>query len=453
MDDIIKRLLREALLTEGATPILYHFTTTNRLLNILDTNSFYLTPTVASKSDQNKGANYFMSFTRTKSNKHGYGTKFRSPNSVRIKVDGQKISQNNKVIPIDYWQYPRTPELMKQGGDEMEDRVISNKNEITNANKYIISIDVFISEKGIEQSVIDKANELNIKINFYNNLADFTNGNPSKAIEPTIKTVSNKREERLRLPEYTMGLLAYREPNIKEMLLNDLKNKYKVGDEVLKFYDGTMERYSEKLDYNLKDNDFTLTDLTASIGSELHNNKTSDNPIIRYITHFFINELKKKNVSTIKDYLRYKYYIGKKSPEDIKKDFNNEINKLIDNSFKTGLESLYFRTYTKDGEEIPELNKYPPLLNYLNQKVNEIKKYTSEYILNNDDMFRYSYVLGNDYISKAINLKDNSEVKNIANNIEDVNTEQLNRPIYEVLWDIDRFYYDEVKRIQAEFYK
>jgi len=40
MKVLIKKLLREGLINEGASPILYHFTNVNKLINILSTNSF-----------------------------------------------------------------------------------------------------------------------------------------------------------------------------------------------------------------------------------------------------------------------------------------------------------------------------------------------------------------------------------------------------------------------------
>jgi GNAT superfamily N-acetyltransferase len=73
----IKQLLREGLLKEGASPILYHFTRLGALENILSNNSFYLTSNIGSPSDRLGGDEvYYMSFSRTKSNKQGYGARW-----------------------------------------------------------------------------------------------------------------------------------------------------------------------------------------------------------------------------------------------------------------------------------------------------------------------------------------------------------------------------------------
>jgi hypothetical protein len=160
MKRYIKKLLRESLLSEAASPVLYHFTWERSLSNILKTNKLYLTSSVGSRSNQFSDKSYYISFSRTKSIKHGYGTKFTNPGSVRIRVDGNKLNHNYKTISIDYWQYPREKGLMGGSGDEMEDRVVSDNDAIDNANKYIESIDIFLPKDGISADIIENAKKL-----------------------------------------------------------------------------------------------------------------------------------------------------------------------------------------------------------------------------------------------------------------------------------------------------
>ena len=159
---LIKRLLREGLVNEGGSSILYHFTNIDRLINILENNEMYLTPTISSSNEKkmSKDKYYFLSLTRTKSTSHGYGTKFKNVNSVRIKFDGSKLTSKYKIVPIDYWQYPRTADLMKSNiGDEMEDRLVSNKDAIPSITNYIISIDIFVGEE-VDDRIIELGKSL-----------------------------------------------------------------------------------------------------------------------------------------------------------------------------------------------------------------------------------------------------------------------------------------------------
>ena len=439
-------------LNEGASKILYHFTYTTKLENILNTNKFYLTPTIASNSDKTNGKSYFISFSRTKSIKHGYGTKFVNERSVRIKIDGEKLNYNNKVIPIDYWQYPRTPEVMnKKIGDEMEDRVISNDNEITNASKYIISIDIFIGKNGIEHTIVENAKKLGIKINYFDNKNDFANGNPNKSINPIINTNDTEtRKDSYMNFSYTLGALTYKEPEIRKNVLSVLESKFKVSKETLVKYNESIDTYHKKLDYYLRYLDeWNLKDLASSLNNELHNNKSSSGDISRYLTKEIINDLKRNNVNSIKEYLNHKLYIGKKSQTDFNKEFNDKMNKVIDNAMSEGLKKFNFYVYDKNGDPIENIGEYPPVKEYTLKKIKQIKQYTSNYILNNDDMFKLSYLLTKSEIKRVVG-DDLEEVNNIVNSLDNIDKHEIMQPVDNVYWAVDDFYYGEVEKMKKE---
>jgi hypothetical protein len=450
----IKDLLREGLLkgliTEGASPILYHFTNINRLNNILDTNALYLIP-VTTRKEESRGRNYFASFSRTKSTKHGYGVKYSYENSVRIKIDGVKLGQNYKVISVDYWQSPRTPEYMYQGRDEMEDRVISNNNEIPNINKYIISIDVFTNGE-VSDALINNAKKLGVSLNFYNNKRDFTNGNPDKGISPKVKGDDSLNNKDNRPSNFgLLGVLTYKNSDLLVKLLNDFKVKFGYDDNLISSITEYITKYHEKLDYHLRPNDNSgLWDLSSSLGTDLHNSKTSSDKFTRYVVKFLMDDFKKTGSSSIIKYLESKLYSGKKTQGDFNNEFNSKILGVINRAYKGGIDELDYSVYNND-MNWDSLYQYEPAKKFLDNKLQEIKNYVSDYVLNNDDMYKYSYLLGTSNLKDKLDLKDdNAEANKIANTLEDVRGAELMRPLQMVVWEIDDFYYDEVKRMQDE---
>ena len=445
MKHLIKKLLREGLLNEGASPILYHFTRDKRLINILSTNSFYLTSNIGTTADQIAGDKpYYMSFSRSKSTKQGYGNKFRFNGAARIKIDGQKLSQNYKVKSIDYWQYPKTVDMMKQlSGDEMEDRLISDNDEIPDANKYIISIDILIEpDKSVNQKLITLAKDLGIELYFFNNEKDFAAGLPKRSVEPnTTDDEQETREEYLFDLDNIIGAVTYKNPEKYKELLNV------IGDE----WKEKIDKYHDKLKYYLRPNDdYYLSDLLSSLSSAIHNTKGNTNKLLRYAMKELTLDMRKNNVKTIKDYLKHKLYIGKKTQEDYNKELNNKIQNIIDNTFKKEIGDLNYSVYDQT-ETYENLFQFKPAKEFITNKVKEIKKYVSDYVLTNNNMFKNSYVLSNSEIKDALDLRDdNFEANRVANLLVDVRVTDILSPLQTITWNIDDFCIDEVERMQEE---
>jgi len=442
----------EEILSEGGSSILYHFTNPDRLVNLLNVNKFYLTPTIASKAEASKGKMYFMSFSRTKSTSHGYGYQFNRENSVRIKVDGRKIGYNYKVMPIDYWQYPKTPDFMNnKSADEMEDRIITDKGEIDNANKYIISIDVFVGKNGADGEIISKGKELGIPIYFFNNKKDFASGDPKRAINPNIKPKDeNPYREHINF-SYTLGALTYKAPELKNQLFNILKSDYNISDEMLNKYNVNNDKYHEKLKYYLQDDDYHLIDLSNSLGAELHNNKTHSDKLTRFVYSEFIKDYKKSKSNSIKDYLLYKFYIGKKRQKDFNKELNDVVNKTIKNSYSSNIEKYDYQTYDVDGNSV-EYFSYPPVKEYLQGKIKELSKITSNYILNDNEMFKNSWKLSTGELKQGLSINDD-EINNALSGLTNVDAEDIKSILLYVIWDIDDVVSSEVNRIKDEYSK
>jgi len=451
--DYIKQKLSEGLIVEGASPILYHFTNVSRLDNILDTNSFYLTPAV-SASEKTKNKNYFMSLSRSKSTAQGYGSMFRTQNSVRIKVDGTKLGYNYKVMSVDYWQYPKTPEYMKQGsGDEMEDRVVSDNNEIPNASKFIISIDVFAGDE-INDSLINKAKELGIQVNFYDNVKDFTSGDPNKRIEPKTNNNNNNDETRpisFYSIQYTIGALTYKNVDSLDGILNELKGKFGASDKFIGEVKEGVVNYHKKLSYYLRVGDeMNLVDLTNSLSAELSNVKTSSDKLTRYITSLFLKDLKITNSKTIKDYLNYKLYLGKKTQTDFNKEFNDKMINIINEKYIEAISYFNYSVYNED-TRWENLYMYEPAKKFLDFQINKIKEYVSNYILNNNNMYRDVYLLNSSEIIEYLGLKDdNEEAFQITNTLQDVGVNELINPLMLVTYEINDAISKEVSQIRSE---
>jgi len=446
MKSLIKKLLREGLLSEGASPILYHFTTVNKLINILSTNSFYLTSNIGTSSDQIAGNKaYYISFSRSKSIVQGYGNKFRFSGAARIKVDGQKLSQNYKVKSVDYWQYPKTPDMMKNlSGDEMEDRVISDNDEIPNANKYIISIDILIEpDKTVNQKLIDLAKNLGVELYFFNNEKDFSSGLPKRSVKPKIDDSSDEysTSEHIFDLDTIIGAITYKNSDKYKEVLNVIGNQWKEK----------IDKYHSKLNYYLRPNDdYYLSDLTSSLNNAIHNARSNSNKLLRYAIKELVLDMRKNNVKTIKDYLKHKLYKGKKTQEDYNKELNNKIQNIIDDTFKKEIGDLTYSVYDQT-ETYENLFQFKPAKEFITNKVKEIKKYVADYVLNNKNMFKNSYVLSNSEIKDTLDLKDdNFEANRVANSLQDVHSSEILRPLQMIVWNIDDFYYDEVKRMQEE---
>lgn len=136
---------------------LYHYTDPTGLLKILQDNN--LKP---SKLIFNYGGYNYISFTRDKNlhlrNKtHGIGGF-----SIRLTLDGDKISNNYKLEPYDYYGYESPSyKLVK---DEREERLVSKnptyKNvgrELKDLNKYLTGITIY------RQRLINEIKSLNLE--------------------------------------------------------------------------------------------------------------------------------------------------------------------------------------------------------------------------------------------------------------------------------------------------
>lgn len=106
------------MLSEGISPIVYHFTSHVNALNILNSGNFNLTASFKGDVEEKFAKKlYFLSTTRSKQGSYHYGLK----NGVMFIIDGEKVNQRYKGSAINYWG------TTGMSGDEMEDRIHHHK--------------------------------------------------------------------------------------------------------------------------------------------------------------------------------------------------------------------------------------------------------------------------------------------------------------------------------------
>ena len=95
--------LGELTLTERATSVVYHYTSTIAALKILTSGNFELASTTGNRSEEQyapKGRPFFLSLTRTP---QGDYHRFVGTGGVLFKMDGDWFNSRYVVKPIDYW--------------------------------------------------------------------------------------------------------------------------------------------------------------------------------------------------------------------------------------------------------------------------------------------------------------------------------------------------------------
>lgn len=478
MKNLIKQLLRENLVTEGISDITYHFNHINKTNQILKSNKINLAAAFGTATDKeaNKGKLFFLSTTSSRSSNVGYAASLGKKNLVRITLNSRLLNQNYKATRIDYWNRPKDPKhpmynpydeprtgkdfyrhVSRQ--DELEDRFISNKDEIKPANKYIISIEILNGNPEDIEYTKFLCDNLNIPFFAYDNEAYFDASAKNKAINVTGKESESEKENIQRVNTDLIAYLGFKDETLKEKIYNDLTALGISDIDTVKKY--VEARINDKLKYYLRsDDDYYINDFARSMDAEVHNNRSSSNEVDRYLIRQLGLDMKKHHVDNVRDYLKYKVWKGKKTQMDFNNEFKEKIDKFIDKSFKENIG--YFNLTDNKSLEVfdkyyDNILQYPPIANFLNNFISKVKNYYNDYIMKNDDMFRYNYVLAREYVVKNLKLDKKTimdELNSIFNDIDwtsnDVTSEEIFNIIYYFLNDLDTYQYDEIKKMQEE---
>ena len=105
LNNLIKESLDKFLMKEALSSKVYHFTSIKSAFNILKTNEMFCQSSLATAADDYSDKyKFYVSFTRVKSPKEGFGyNSFKRKSFARIEFDGDKLNNNFNGRPVDYW--------------------------------------------------------------------------------------------------------------------------------------------------------------------------------------------------------------------------------------------------------------------------------------------------------------------------------------------------------------
>lgn len=105
LNNLIKESLDKFLMKEALSSKVYHFTSIKSAFNILKTNEMFCQSSLATSADDYSDKyKFYVSFTRVKSPKEGFGyNSYRRKSFARIEFDGDKLNNNFNGRPVDYW--------------------------------------------------------------------------------------------------------------------------------------------------------------------------------------------------------------------------------------------------------------------------------------------------------------------------------------------------------------
>lgn len=138
----------ESKLSEGISPIVYHYTRVRTARNILSTGEFQLSSTLGSVEEQYapKGYPYFLSTTRTRRGGYHY---FVGSDAVLFVLDGTWYNRHYKGAPVDYW-LNRDHLKSNHRPHEAEDRIFSKDPKMS--AKGVTAIHLYVSSDAEPQT-------------------------------------------------------------------------------------------------------------------------------------------------------------------------------------------------------------------------------------------------------------------------------------------------------------
>lgn len=463
-------------LNESLTDKIYHFTKLQNVYDILNNNEILLTPVFGTHSDNVINGNklYALSLTSSRNTNIGYASTLNKSQLVRITFDGGKLNNNNKSKRVDYWNNPKDPkdEIYKNMGkgkelykhisrqDELEDRIISDNDTIPNATKYILSIDILVDEynkdkynseyiKSLVGNIKRLCDEKNIQLHVYIDSKYFNGNVTDKAIEikPIDTPIDANDTHSYNLLDI-LSLLLYKNDNADKIY--DKLSKY--VDDIQKYKDGVSEKESD-LKYKLSYIDeYRISDYSSAFSSYIHNDKKSKDKKTRFIIREIGLDMKKNNCKTIKEYIKYKIWIGKKTDIVFKDELIKKANIEIDKLFNKYFSELNYTFYDEDGYS-HILNEDKNLINFYDKKITELKSYYLDTITKMDEKFRTSYDLSSSNVIGHFNLYDDVSYETFIKNYENIDGEDIKRIIINVVYDMGDYFYDEINKIKDESLK
>jgi hypothetical protein len=276
----------------------------------------------------------------------GYG---RHHGNVAIVLDGRKLNYTFKGFATDYWNWSTKMKDYKTLGDytnalkseENEDRIVTNKPYIDNANNYIIEIHILIGENNDKDQIIEietLCKNYNILVFFYTDENSFKLQNKIKSIklsdinlQPKEKSeydVSDEEREvynaKWFFKKIAPAIIAGNDINdgynderdAIEKLLKQLLNKAgqinHVNQAILdnQFNDVITDINNKADKMNISWGHFYADDEYRSMQAEIHNNRGNPNSYLRELLKMLVFDMKKWRVKNLKEYFNKKFQAG-----------------------------------------------------------------------------------------------------------------------------------------------
>lgn len=331
-----------SILRESVAQRVYHFT--DYASEIIESNRLHASTVVGSDADmwKNRGKFYFISLTRSGVDGYRLGHE-------KLVLNGEKLNQRYKGIPVDYWNFPKNAEGWNNDTEkfieymknkqEKEDRIILNKPYLENLRKYIIEVHRWFgySPSNMEFYESIKLNNIckkyNIPVYFYESEEDFLHERKDKAVDveqakymDQAKKYSKKKEDetqqraqedkesgitdemrqnrRLRYNiERLVALLSYQNPKneawIKENIFG-LSPDDPFPDRIQETINKDEDNYFNKMKWNYQE-------YTNVLSSAIHNIRASNEKEEVEILDLLRRDMKRYQAKGIVGYLAKKF--------------------------------------------------------------------------------------------------------------------------------------------------
>lgn len=314
-------------LIESISSTVFHKTSVQNAVKIISKDAFRLSASIGTQAeiDVNKGKFFFLSTARSPLS--SYIGKSPYKGDLYMELDGDKFNQRFKGFAMDYWG-----DSFRNLNNEMEDRIVSNKQYIKNAKQYIKAIHVYFSTQRekrksildimldsdapeIETIKIDKdrlvwykelyslSKKSGIQIHFYIDENAFLTRNTKKTINPLDMF---KQEDIFKdqipvqyiSPIKTKSFIA----EWVELLSTPIdKSKFNDKEEYTKFIRNKLSKNAYKEVEKLK---YYSNEVKSSLSNDIHNIKSTDK-IGKLVD--IMKKLKLNSVNGIIEYLKQKY--------------------------------------------------------------------------------------------------------------------------------------------------
>ena len=294
-DDLIQRL------NEGTSPLrrLYHYTNLYKASKIVSENKFELTygKGADALANPNYKRNFFLSTSSIARGRYGTGSegKYYEKNfHCVIELDASKVSDNYKIVPVNYWYHPsfETKDVLRM--DETEERIVSRDHKIPNAKKYIIAIHVYVPpldeiDKERHKMTNDKINiiaQSGVEYYVYDNINDFQ---------------LLRREKAHKLEDTHQ----YELRNMEELRKSTLEQEDRFVETINWLLDPNAE-IDEKLKSRLERN-WNWQELHSTINADIHNEMRSMRPKTQSALHK-LSEYQRKSKKSLEDIAKDAFY-------------------------------------------------------------------------------------------------------------------------------------------------